>query len=187
MTILQADSRNLRLRPIEREDLPHFVRWLADPEVLEFLGLHNPLSMAREEQWFEKILAGPEDEHPYAIEVVEEGGAWRMIGNMALFDINTTDRSAEIGIVIGEKDFWGKGCGTEAMRQMVARGFNTLGLHRIYLRVFTENARGIECYKKVGFQLEGCLREAAWKNGKFHDMLVMSILFPDWVQLRRGE
>jgi RimJ/RimL family protein N-acetyltransferase len=181
-----ASEQKLRLRPLEREDLPVFVRWFSDPEVLEYLGLHNPISMAREEKWFDKVLAAPEDEHPYVIEV-EEKGEWRIIGNMSFFDLNTTDRGAEIGIVIGDKASWSRGYGTDAMRAMVRRGFNDLGLHRIYLHVFAENTRGIRCYEKVGFVREGLLREAGWKNGKFRDVILMSILFPDWVQSNRGE
>jgi RimJ/RimL family protein N-acetyltransferase len=179
-------EKPLRLRPLEREDLHAFVKWFSDPEVLEFLGLRNPLSQAREEKWYDKILEGPEDEHPFAIEVFENGG-WRVIGNIAFFGMHTTFRSAEIGIVLGDKSAWGKGYGTEAMRQMVDHGFKDLNLHRIHLQVVAENARGIRCYEKVGFKHEGRQRDDIWKNGKFHDVLRMSILFPEWENNRKGK
>lgn len=179
-------ENQIRIRPIEKSDLPSFVKWLSDPDVLENLGIHNPLSMAREEKWFEQVLEGPEDEHPYAIEIAE-GGKWRMIGNMALFRINTHDRNAEIGIAIGEKSYWDKGYGCEAMKLMVKRGFNDLGLNRIELRVFETNPRGIRCYEKAGFIHEGRLRQAAWKHGRFVDVLIMSILHSDWIEKERGE
>jgi RimJ/RimL family protein N-acetyltransferase len=181
-----AITSQVRLRPLEREDLHVFVEWFADPEVLEFLGLHNPLSQAREEKWFDKILEGPEDEHPFAIEVYE-GGGWRVIGNIAFFGISTISRNAEIGIVLGDKSVWGRGCGTEAMRLMVDHGFKNLNLHRIHLQVVAENTRGIRCYEKVGFQHEGRQRDDIWKNGRFHDVLRMSILFPEWESSRKGE
>ncbi len=174
-----TQENKIRIRPIERNDLPAFVEWLSDPQVRENLGIHNPLSMAREERWFEHVLEGPEDEHPYVIEFKEDG-KWRMIGNLALFGINTLDRSAEIGIVIGDKASWNKGYGCEAMKLMVGRGFNDLGLHRIFLRVFETNPRGIRCYEKAGFVHEGRLREAVWKNGKFLDVLIMSVLQTEW-------
>ncbi len=75
---MTSETSQVRLRPLEREDLHWFVEWFTDPEVLEFLGLHNPLSQAREEKWYEKILEGPEDEHPFAIEVNE---GWRLAGD----------------------------------------------------------------------------------------------------------
>jgi len=179
-------EQNLRLRPLEREDLHWFVEWFADPEVLEFLGLHNPLSQAREEKWFDKVLESPEDEHPFAIEVAEDGH-WRVIGNIAFFGFHATFRSAEIGIVLGDKSAWGKGYGTGAMRKMVDHGFKNLNLHRIHLQVIAENTRGIRCYEKVGFVREGCQRDDIWKNGRFHDVYTMSILFPEWEKLNRGE
>lgn len=183
---MTPDTLQVRLRPLEREDLHWFVEWFADPEVLEFLGLHNPLSQAREEKWYDKILEVPEDEHPFAIEV-NEGGVWRVIGNIAFFGMHTTFRSAEIGIVLGDKNTWGKGYGTEAMRQMVDHGFNDLGLHRLHLQVVAENTRGIRSYEKVGFKHEGRQRDDIWKNGRFHDVLRMSILFPEWERSRKGE
>ncbi len=180
------ESNLIRIRPIEKSDLPSFVKWLSDPEVLENLGIHNPLSMAREERWFEHVLESPEDEHPYAIEINEDK-SWRMIGNMALFRINPHDHSAEIGIAIGDKSCWDKGFGCEAMKLMVKRGFNDLGLNRIELRVFDTNPRGIRCYEKAGFVHEGRLRQAAWKNGRFVDVLIMSVLQSEWEKKERGE
>lgn len=179
-------ENKIRIRPIEKSDLPPLVEWLSDPEVLENLGIHNPLSMAREEKWFDQVLESPEDEHPYAIEITD-GKNWRMIGNVAILRINTTDRSGEIGIFIGEKTLWDKGYGGEAMKLMVRRGFDDLGLNRIELRVFDTNPRGIHCYEKIGFKHEGRLRQASWKHGKFVDVLIMSILHKDWVEKERGE
>jgi RimJ/RimL family protein N-acetyltransferase len=181
-----SPRKPIHIRPLERKDLPLFVEWLSDPQVMENLGIHNLISMAREERWFESILEHSEDEHPYVIEI-NENGKWRVIGNMSLFRINSIDRSAEIGIVIGDKTRWNKGYGCEAMKLMVRRGFNDLGLHRIELRVFDSNPRGIRCYEKAGFVHESRLRQAAWKNGRFVDVLIMSVLQPEWKEKERGE
>ena len=177
---------SLRLRPLEREDLPAFVEWFRDPEVLQFLGINSPIAQAREEKWYDKILEGPEAEHPFAIEI-REGESWRLIGNIAFFHYNSLFRGAEVGIVIGDKSAWGRGFGTEAMRRMVDHGFRNLGLHRIHLQVMVENTRGIRSYEKAGFILEGRQRDDIWKDGKFHDVLRMSILFPEWESKLRGE
>ena len=88
----------IRLRRIEREDIPTFVRWFSDPKVREFLLLNRPISMAEEEQWFETQLRDSSSEI-FAIETND--GVH--IGNMGLHDINWTHRRAEMGIVIGEK------------------------------------------------------------------------------------
>lgn len=84
------------------------------------------------------------------------------------------------GIVIGEKDCWGKGYGTEVTRLMVWHGFQNLNLNRIWLNVYDFNPRGIRAYEKAGFKKEGALRQAMYAEGKYHDTFVMGILREEW-------
>ncbi|BAJ63298.1 GNAT family N-acetyltransferase [Anaerolinea thermophila] len=172
-------SQRLRLRPIQRSDLPFFVEWLNDPEVRQFITVTVPLSLEEEEQWYEQMLKQPKPERPFAIEVREEG-EWRLIGNITLFDLSWVNRSAEVGILIGDKRFWNRGYGREAMRLMVQHAFETLNLNRVYLRVDVENIRGIKSYEQAGFVKEGILRQANYRNGKYSDMMVMSVLRSEW-------
>jgi RimJ/RimL family protein N-acetyltransferase len=88
-------------------------------------------------------------------------------------------------IFIGDKRFWNQGYGTEAMRLMVSHGFNDLNFHRIFLHVFDTNPRAVRSYEKVGFQHEGRLREARYLEGRYVDVLVMSILKSEWVQIEK--
>lgn len=171
----------IRFRAVERDDLPTFVKWINDPEVQQGIGIFRPFSQVEEDGWFERMLTRPVDEHVLAIEVrqeANEGGqeVWKLIGSCGFSEIDWRNRSAEFGINIGEKSFWNKGYGTEAVRLMVKHGFNTLNLHRIYLRVFETNPRAIRSYEKAGFTHEGRQRQAEFRNGKYIDMLVMSIL-----------
>lgn len=177
-------SQRLRLRPIQRSDLPFFVEWLSDPEVRQFITVNIPLSLEEEEQWYEQMLKQPKPERPFAIEVREEDG-WRLIGNITLFGLNWVNRSAEIGILIGDKRFWNRGYGREAMLLMVQHAFETLNLNRVYLRVDVENIRGIKSYERVGFVKEGVLRQANYRNGKYSDMVVMSVLRSEWQTPKR--
>ncbi|WP_322506809.1 GNAT family protein [Anaerolinea sp.] len=172
-------SQRLRLRPIQRSDLPFFVEWLNDPEVRQFITATIPLSLEEEEQWYEQMLKQPKPERPFAIEVREEG-EWQLIGNITLFDLSWVNRSAEVGILIGDKRFWNRGYGREAMRLMVQHAFETLNLNRVYLRVDVENIRGIKSYEQAGFVKEGILRQANYRNGKYSDMMVMSVLRSEW-------
>ena len=107
-------GKRIRLRAPEREDLPLFVEWLNDPDVRYGLAAFLPMSNAREEQWFEEMLKRPPETHPLTIEVREEVG-WVPIGNIGIFDIHPRAHSAEVGIMIGNKNYWDKGYGTEAM------------------------------------------------------------------------
>jgi RimJ/RimL family protein N-acetyltransferase len=169
----------IRLRHVEREDLPRFVEWLNDPEVRRGLAMHLPLSMAEEADWFENTLKREPDERPLAIEVGRAEG-WALVGNCGFFNIEWRARSAELGIFIGDKDCWNKGYGTEAMRLLLRHGFDTLNLNRIYLRVFADNPRAIGAYEKAGFVEEGRMRQAEYHEGHYLDVLLMSVLKSEW-------
>ena len=172
-------GERVRLRAMEKGDLPAFVRWFNDPEVRRNLRIIQPLSMGQEEKWYADMLTRPVEEHPLCIEV-KQGEDWVFIGNLGFMHINQHDRSAEIGISIGEKQFWNQGYGTEAMRLIVGHGFENLNFNRIYLHVFETNPRGKRSYEKVGFSVDGRLRQARFLEGKYVDVFIMSILKSEW-------
>jgi len=172
-------GKRVRLRGIERSDLPRFVQWLNDPEVIPGLLIVTPLTLAQEEHWFERVLSGAAEEAPLVIEVFSSE-RWLPVGNIGLHKINWREREAEFGIVIGEKDFWSKGYGGDAIRLLLGYGFNQLNLHRIFLRVHADNPRAIHCYEKIGFVHEGRLRQAHFSNGSYVDVLIMGVLRSEW-------
>jgi diamine N-acetyltransferase len=172
---------HIRFRALERDDVPIFVKWLNDPEVLRGILQHNPVSRATEENWFEGMIKHPPDEQVLGIEVKEvdsEAGqeVWKLIGTWSFETIDWRNRSAEFGIMIGDKSCWNKGYGTEAVRLLCQHGFNALNLNRIYLHVFENNPRAIRAYEKAGFIVEGRERQAEFKDGRFVDSLRMSLL-----------
>lgn len=172
----------VRLRHVERDDLPLFVEWLNDPVVTQGLALHYPLSISEEEDWYEGVLKRPIEERPLVIEV-EGAEGWRLIGNSGFMNIDWRNRSAELGIFIGDTSYWNQGYGTEVLGLLLKHGFSTLNLHRIFLRVFEDNPRAIRAYEKAGFINEGRQRQAEYHDGIFHDVIMMSILRPEWDQL----
>lgn len=165
----------VRPRPITREDLPRIVDWIADPEVRRYLNFYRPVSLADEERWLEN-LGKAANQEVFAIETLEG----RHIGNLGLHDVHPRYRTAEAGIFIGEREFWGKGYGTDAMRLLLDFGFGQLNLHRVFLHVHAGNHRAIRSYDKCGFVREGVLRQAAYKDGRYEDVIVMSILQPEY-------
>jgi diamine N-acetyltransferase len=172
-------GKNIRLRAVEPEDLPKFVEWMNDPEVTSGLLMRLPLSMADEQRWFDGMAQRPPAERVLVIEI-REGDSWRMIGTTGLHDINNIDRESEFGISIGDKSIWNQGYGTQATILMLKHGFETLNLNRISLRVHADNPRAIRAYEKVGFVHEGCMRQAVYKNGKYLDVHIMSVLRSEW-------
>ncbi len=172
-------GERIRLRKNEKEDLPAFVRWINDPEVRVGIGMYLPISHAEEDHWFEDMLKRPPAERPFCIEI-RDGGGWRLIGNTSLFDFDWRCRSAEFGILIGEKDVWNQGYGTQTTRLMLQHGFDTLNLHRITLRVYDNNPRARRAYEKAGYVHEGILRQDEFRDGKYVDVHVMSVLSDEW-------
>lgn len=177
-------GKRIRFRRSEREDLPTFVRWLNDPEVRQGLAMYLPMSYAEEESWYENMLKRPQDERPFVIEVqgknIDGSDTWTPIGTCSLFDLDWRNSNAELGILIGEKAFWNQGYGGEAVRLLVQHAFNTLNLHRVWLRVFETNPRAIRSYEKVGFVHEGRKRESEFQDGRYIDTLLMSVLRAEW-------
>lgn len=169
-------GQKTHLRAIEREDIPSFVRWLNDPEVRQYLEMYLPMSRAAEEEWFEAQLKS-DSSQVFAIETSE--GVH--IGNIGLHDLDWKNRNAGLGIVIAEKEYWGQGYGTDAIKALLDFAFNEMNLHRIYLSVFDFNERALRCYEKCGFGHEGRAREALFQDGRYHDHLLMAILRQDFV------
>ena len=158
------------LRALEKDDLPHFVRWVNDPETRRFMAIRYPLSMAEEEKWWERFL--DRDDYIFAIEA--EDGTY--IGNIGLHNIEPENHRAMLGIIIGDKCYWGQGYGTDVIRAFLGWVFGYLNLNRIYLTVYSYNQRAIRCYQKCGFRHEGAMRQARYTDGQYHDEWMMGIL-----------
>ena len=172
-------GERIRLRAVERSDLEKFKEWVNDPEVTEGLALFLPMSSLDEDNWFDAAVKKPPEEKPLVIDM-RVGDDWHLIGNSNFFEIDWVARAAEVGIMIGDKTIWNQGYGTEVMTLLLRHGFETLNLNRIYLRVFSENERAIRTYEKVGFVHEGQFRQASYRNGKYSDVLFMSVLRNEW-------
>jgi RimJ/RimL family protein N-acetyltransferase len=135
-----------------------FQRWYGDREIAELLR-HDlePLTPAQSRSYFDSFIL-PASARGLCF-AIHERKTKRLIGTTALTDRSrvkgTTAESALFRIVIGEKDTWGKGYGTEATRLVAAEAFESLGLSEIRLEVFAYNQRAIAAYTRVGFQVTG--------------------------------
>jgi RimJ/RimL family protein N-acetyltransferase len=178
-------SGRVFLRPFEAADAEVYRRWRADAEPMALAGWHEraPLSLAQVEQRIARIADEQgKDVYTFVICVAADE---RPIGEIMLADLDHTNGSAQVGIVIGEPDQWGKGYGTDAVRALVDFGFAELRLERIWLEVGTENPRAQRSYEKAGFTQEATFRHDRWEGGRYTDGHVMSILHDEW-QSRRS-
>ena len=181
MPIIRGE--HVYLRASERADIPVFVRWLNDAETANFLSMRAPMSQAMEEGWFNRMLESQgKDAYHFVICRLESG---EPIGTIGLFHVDTVNGSAGIGISIGEKRLWGQGLGSDAMLALLDFGFGHLRLERMWLEVYDFNARARRSYEKCGFVLEGTERHAIFRQGRFIDVHLMSILRGEWERQER--
>lgn len=157
------------------EDLRHFQKWLQDREVRRWLAaVGGPPTMDDEYEWYENTRANP-DNVMWSIETLDG----QLIGSTDLRLVPSAAR-AELGIAIQDKRYWGKGYGTDAVRQVLKHAFGEMRLHRVELHVDEDNVRGIRCYEKCGFVREGLLREHRRVGRRWANTIQMSILAHEW-------
>ena len=166
----------IALRAITREDIELLHLWDSD-----YLTWPQVSTKPYAPKALEEVLRAYDGEEessfrageaftPFAIVAGEE-----LVGSCCLWDIDTHNRRAHLGIGLGA-EFRGLGYGTTACRLLLRYAFQDLGLHRVQLEVLADNAAAVRAYEKAGFVLDGTLRELAWVRGHFVDELVMSAL-----------
>lgn len=162
------------LRAQERTDAERFHGWINDREVTRYLTTRYPMPLEAERAWFDAATASALAFFNVRYAIDTKDG--RHIGNIGFNRVIPEQRSATLGITIGDKRYWSRGYGADAIRALLRFGFGQMNLHRVDLTVDADNARGIACYEKVGFRAEGRLRQARYRRGAYADWLVMGIL-----------
>jgi RimJ/RimL family protein N-acetyltransferase len=168
----------VRLAELQRADLPLYASWFRDYEVERFLlpEVVIPMTDEAEAEWYERASKST-DGYTFGICTLDEN---ILIGNCSLFEISQKNRVATFGIFVGNKEYWGKGYGSDATRIMLRFAFDELNLNRVQLEVYAFNQRAIRAYEKVGFVHEGTRRAALFREGRYHDIHMMAILSEEW-------
>ena len=163
------DGSRVQLTPLEAKDSAALFRWINDRELVIFNAGFHPVHAEQHASWMKRIVRSPD----VAIFAIRLRRGNRLIGVCQLHSISAVHRSAELQIRIGDAAARGRGYGTEAVRLLVEFGFRDLNLHRIWLRVFRSNVRALKTYSAAGFVKEGVMRDAAFIDGRFVDVVVM--------------
>lgn len=168
------------LRELERTDVETINGWRAKRELIDCLGApFRYIGSEIDEAWFEGYLESRSSTVRCAIVKKEEPN--NILGLITLASINWINRSCVLHIMVGAEADCGKGLGTFAVDEMLYHAFNDLNLARVELNVLADNERAQHLYTKFGFIVEGTRRKAAYKNGRYQDMLVMGLLKDEWV------
>jgi RimJ/RimL family protein N-acetyltransferase len=176
---------NITLRALSKNDIDKTLVWHNQEDIRElYLGHPFPINREMEELWYNKILTS---NYPTTVFGIETCDKKELIGLSFLKDINIINRSAEFAIYIGDRNQRTKGFSKEATLETLRFGFERLGLNRIYLKVLVENIVAVKLYQKLGFAIEGTLRECVFKNNKFENELLMSFLARDYNNFKDSE
>lgn len=177
----QVVGRSVALRRPQPSDLSSVVRWYRDVEIARLTRYQaRPMSQQEIERFFQLRVLAPD---ALAYSIVELPN-WRLIGFTTFSSLDGDNGSVLFHITIGERDAWGRGLGTEATELMLGHAFERLGLHRVGLTVFSYNVRAIRAYEKAGFRIEGRLREAILRDGRYWDEVQMGVLAEEWLGRR---
>ena len=162
------------LRELRWEDLPDVRAWMTDGATTDLLGdrFTRPQTWEQTESYLRELVEGNAGGVHFAIAEPEK---LHYLGEIALTAIDATARKARLTVVL-KPECQGRGYGTEAVRLALRYAFDYLNLRRVALLVQANNARAIRAYEKAGFRHEGCLREEAYRGGRYIDVLAMGIL-----------
>ncbi|WP_270170282.1 GNAT family N-acetyltransferase [Paenibacillus sp. SYP-B4298] len=174
-------GERIRLREYRREDLLSMRRWVNDPLITCHLSdtFLYPQTIQDTEAFIEGVIEGGDTHRGF---IIAHRDTEDYIGQIDLFELDWKNRTAELGIVIGNRVNQGKGYGTEAVRLLIQFALHSMNLNRIQLEVNEDNGSAIRCYEKCGFAHEGRLRQRIYRNGRYHDLLIMAVLRDEYEQ-----
>ena len=170
--ILNVEGDLVALGPLRRELLSLYQRWINDLKAIRMLGAFTPNTLEAETKWYDE-WATSETVVPFTIYSLPE---MLPIGTASLFSIDQRNRNATFGIFVGDRNYRGKGCGTETTQLMLDYAFTVVGLHNIMLTVLEFNYAGIKAYERAGFKEFGRRRQSHLMGGKLWDEIYMDCL-----------
>ena len=169
------------LREITETDLPLINEWRRDRDIADSLGGTFRFSnLESDAEWF-AAYGRSRDRNVRLAVVLRETD--ELIGVAYILGIDWVNRSAEYGSFIGAKEQQGKGYGTAAERMALEHAFMDLNLHRMYCTALADNARALHMHEKNGFRREGVMRDTAFKNGVYKDVVILGMTRQDFLDL----
>ena len=170
-------GKKVILDRVEEKHLEQLLKWRNDPYNRQFYREFRVMAIENKKKWFLEKVVNDDSWQFFTVRPIDKPE--KVIGSTGLTYINWVYRTAEFSITIGDKDYRGKGIGSDTLRTLIDHGFNSLNLNRIWCEVYSNNA-AIDVYKRIGFKEEGLLRETVFKNGKYLDSHILSMLKSDW-------
>ena len=162
----------LYLRKLEESDLDRIWEWIHRPDIYLAIGMQVPVSKSAQKRWFDD-LDRSNSKIVFAICLSENNNH---VGNVSLDLIDYRHRNARLSIFVSDHDLRGKGIGSKAMKLLIEYAFTFLNLHRIYCKTTAGDERIANFYKRLGFEIEGQLREHEYIKGKYLDKIMLGLI-----------
>lgn len=172
--ILYGERIYLR-RLTENDASEDYVRWMNDPDINQFLESRFYIHTIESIQSFIRSVSNDYN-FQFGIFIKETG---KHIGNIKIGSINQYHRYADIGFLIGEKSYWGKGIATEAIGLATDFAFNTLHLHKLWGGLYAPNIGSLRAFQKNGYVQEGVKKSQYLSNGVFVDDILFGKVNPN--------
>lgn len=185
--ITQLSDGDVSLRLPRPDDAEYLARWGADPEFARYQWASEPWQEPRAMavRFLERFAAmTPSQGRLLMIDAENVQGP---IGYVNYRDVRPKVRSCEAGIAIGDRALWSKGYGLRALRLLLGYLFDTLGMHKVSIRIVAFNTLTIRTCEKCGFRREGLLRDAYWLDNRWWDSLLMAMMEDDWHAIKETQ
>jgi UDP-4-amino-4,6-dideoxy-N-acetyl-beta-L-altrosamine N-acetyltransferase len=170
---------NVRLRRVTEADLEKIMNWRMKPSVTENMYSDPVLTLEGQKKWFRRISESETD--MIWVFVCDDTD----VGVFSLNEIDRHNKRCSLGCYIGEESYRGKGIFRRIELNAYDYVFQTLGFNRFIASALSENETAIRVYKKCGCQIEGVFKEHIYKNGIFHDVVMMAITADRWQEIKK--
>ncbi|TXT58573.1 MAG: Spermidine N(1)-acetyltransferase [Promethearchaeota archaeon] len=177
-------GERIDLVPMSKENAKLRYKWVNDQSVRIYSRNEVPHTLEEIKKWSERSQEGVKEHIGFELWHKKDQ---KTIGNGGLSRIDYIARKANAWMVIGEKDYWSEGLGTEAMKLILDYAFKEVNLHKVYAGIFEPNIGSWSCAQKLGFKLEGRLKNAIYVNGKYHDARKYAMFKKDWLRIQNSD
>lgn len=176
---MKQNQGKVYLRRLQESDLPTTLIWMQRPDIQVMMGVKGSVSAESQAKWFADLQSRT-DKVVFAVCLQ---GSDKHIGNVSLDQIDLHNRNARMSIFIADDEYRGEGFGSDALMLLLEHAFGALKLHRVYVKMESDNVSLLEFYMRHAFQPEGRLVQHEVKNGLFVDKQLAAVLRPDWIAL----
>jgi hypothetical protein len=177
-------GKKILLDAIEEEHLPLLLKWRNDPNFRQYYREYRVLTLKQQKKWWKDKILNDDSWQYFIVKPLEN--TEKIIGIAGLTYIHPVYRTGEFAITLGDASYRGRGYGSDTLKTLINYGFNDLNLNKIWCEVYSNNG-ALDVYKHIGFQHEGTLRQHIYKNGKYLDSYILSMLKVEYEKMYKKQ